>query len=193
MADAMAYELRRYLQQGRDALMRALDQLGDYDARRPLTPSGTNILGLVKHLVGVERSYLGACVGRPPNFTLPWEEDGSIWDGADMWLRAEESRDYIVGLYHQVWQNSDASIAALPLDTEAYVHWWKDGERHPSFGSLITRVVAETAQHAGHAEILREGLDGQGGRDHGAVGDDAAWTSYVTRIQAAADPFRIQA
>ena len=193
MTDAMTAPLRQYLQEGRDAMMRTLYELGEYDARRPLTPSGTNILGLVKHLVGVERSYLGECVGRPPEFTLPWEEDGSIWDGADMWVRAEESRDYIVGLYHQTWQNSDASIEALPLDTEAYVHWWQEGKCRPSFGSLITRVVAETAQHAGHAEVLREDLDGQGGRDRGAFGDEAAWTAYVARIQEAADPFRTRA
>lgn len=192
MTDVMVAPLRRYLQDAREALMRALDQLGEYDARRPFTLSGTNILGLVKHLVGVERSYLGECVGRPPAFTLPWEVDGSIWDGADMWLRAEESRDHIVGLYHQVWQNSDASIDAVPLDTEAYVHWWKEGNRHPTFGSLITRVVAETAQHAGHAEILREGIDGQGGRDHDSLGDDAVWSAYVARIQAAADTFRTE-
>ena len=100
---------------------------------------------------------------------------------------------YIVGLYHQIWQNSDASIDALPLHTEAYVHWWKEGKCHPSFGNLITRVVAETAQHAGHAEVLREDLDGQGGRDRGAFGDEAAWTAYVARIQEAADPFRTRA
>ncbi len=97
MSDVTTGPLRQYLQEGRDAMMRALEELGEYDARRPLTPSGTNILGLVKHLVGVERSYLGECVGRPPKFTLPWEEDGSIWDGADMWVRADESRDYNSG------------------------------------------------------------------------------------------------
>jgi len=67
------------------------------------------------------------------------------------------------------------------------------GHAPPSFGSLITQVVAETAQHAGHAEILREGLDGQGGRDADSFGDAAAaaaWTAYVARIQKAADMFR---
>lgn len=170
--------------------MRTLDGLGEHDARRPLTPSGTNILGLVKHLFGVERSYLGVCVGRPPAFTLPWEEDGSIWDGADMWVRAEESRKDIASLYHQSWESSDASIQALPLDTEAYVDRWREGHGRPSFSSVVTRVVAETAQHAGHAEILREGLDGQGGRDHDSFGDGAAWTVHVGRIHEAADTFR---
>lgn len=193
MSDAMKAPLRRYLQDGRAALMRALDGLGDYDARRPLTASGTNVLGLVKHLVGIERSYLGECVGRPPEFTLAWEEDGSVWDGADMWLRADESRDHIVGLYHQIWRNSDATIDDLPLDTKAYVSWWDEHKRRPTFGSLIIRVVAETAQHAGHAEILREGIDGRGGHVHDSFGDTAAWTAYVERIQAAADVFRAPA
>lgn len=172
--DGMGDPLRRYLQDGRDSVMRALTGLSEYDARRPLTSTGTNILGLVKHLVGIERSYLGVCVGRPPAFTLPWEEDGSIWHGADMWVRADESRDYIVGLYHQIWLNSDASIDALPLEIEAYVHWWKEGTRHPSFGSLITRVVAKTAQHGGHAEILHEGLDDEAGGDADSFGGDVA-------------------
>ena len=141
-------------------------------------------------VVGVERSYLGVCVGRTPAFTLPWEEDGSIWDGADMWVRAEESRAYIVSLYHQSWENSDASIEPLPLDTEAYVEWWEERHRRPSFGSLLTRVVAETAQHAGHCEILREGLDGQGGRDHDSFGDRATWTEHVRGVHEAAGPFQ---
>jgi hypothetical protein len=50
--------------------------------------------------------------------------------------------------------------------------------------------VAETAQHAGHADMLRERIDGQGGLDADSVGDDTAWTEYVARIQQAADPFR---
>ena len=190
MDDVLAGPLRQYLQQGRDALLRTLEQVPEYDARRPLTPSGTNLLGLVKHLVGVERGYLGACVGRAPDFTLPWEDDGSVWDGADMWARPEESRDDLLGLYRRVWRSSDASIAAVPFDAEATVSWWEEDRRHPTFGSLVVRVVAETAQHAGHAEILREGLDGRGGRDHDAVGGEDVWRRYVASIQRAAEPFR---
>ena len=68
-ADAgMTEELLRYLQQGRDALLRSLDGLDDYDVRRPLTPSGTNLLGLVKHVAGVRarlsRRLRRAAVGR---------------------------------------------------------------------------------------------------------------------------------
>jgi hypothetical protein len=188
--DMIGDDLRHYLQQSRDAVLRALDGLGEYDARRPLTPTGTNLLGLVKHLVGIEASYLGDCVGRPFPVPLPWVEDGSIWAGADMWATAQESREDLVGLYRQVWAHSDASIAAVALAAPAFVEWWPPERRHPTFGHLLSRTVAETAQHAGHADILRESLDGQGGRDKDSYGDADVWSSYVRKIQAAADEFR---
>ena len=64
--------LVRYLQQARDAMLWKLDGLGEYDIRRPLTPTGTNLLGLVKHLAGVESGYFGATFGRPFPGTLPF-------------------------------------------------------------------------------------------------------------------------
>ncbi len=69
--------------------------MGEYDIRRPLTPSGTNLLGLVKHLAGVEFDYLGTSVGRPAP-VLPWEADGSIWESADLWATADQTRDELV-------------------------------------------------------------------------------------------------
>ncbi|QGN57295.1 DinB family protein [Nostocoides sp. HKS02] len=185
----LSADLHRYLQQGRDGLLRSLDGLGDYDLRRPLTPSGTNLLGLVKHLAGVELGYLVESVGRDAP-VLPWNEDGSVWDSADMWATADQSREYIVDLYRQAWVVSDAALAELPLDEPAEVDWWSAEKRHTTFGHLVVRVVAETAQHAGHADILRETIDGQAGRDHDAQGDRQWWVDYVARIQAAADAHR---
>ncbi|HEV7147086.1 MAG TPA: DinB family protein [Pedococcus sp.] len=181
-------DLHRYLQQARDSLMRALDGLGEYDIRRPLTPTGTNLLGLVKHLAGVELGYLVESVGRPAP-SLAWNDDGSVWDSADMWATADQSRDELTRLYHQAWELSDASLAAVPLDAPAEVDWWPAHKRHTTFGHLVVRVVAETAQHAGHAEILRELVDGQAGRDHDHQGDAAWWAGYLARIQAAADAY----
>jgi Protein of unknown function (DUF664) len=86
------------LREGRAALLSRLDGLGEYDLRRPMTPTGTNLLGLVKHLAGLEYGYLGESLGRPGPETLPWIEDGSIWDGADMWARPSESSGYLIGL-----------------------------------------------------------------------------------------------
>lgn len=151
----LAADLHRYLQQGRDAMLRALEGLEEYDIRRPLTPTGTNLLGLVKHLAGVELGYLVESVGREAP-VLPWNEDGSVWDSADMWATAGQSREYLVDLYRQVWALSDASLAEVPLDAPAEVEWWSAEKRHTTFGHLVVRVVAETAQHAGHADILRE-------------------------------------
>ena len=90
----------------------------------------------------------------------------------------------------KVFIKTDASIAELPIDAPATVAWWPAERRETTFGHLLVRCVAETAQHAGHADILREGLDGQGGRDHDDVGDADTWSAYVARIQQAADEHR---
>jgi hypothetical protein len=183
-------DLLNYLQEARESVLSSLDGLSEYDARRPMTPSGTNLLGLIKHLAGIELAYLGDSVGRPAPVTLPWVEDGSIGDGADMWATAAESREDIVGLYRTAWQHSDASIEQLGLDAPASVSWWPEARRTTTLGSLLVRVVAETAQHAGHTDIVREMIDGRAGRDHDEVGDAAVWAAYVDRIQAAADEHR---
>ena len=188
----MTEELLRYLQQGRDALLQALDGLSEYDVRRPLTPSGTNLLGLVKHVTGVELAYLGDSVGRPSGERLPWVEDGSIWESADMWATAEESREDLVALYRRAWAHCDAVARELPLDTPASVAWWPEERRRTTLGSLLVRCVAEVSQHAGHADVLRESVDGRGGRDHDDLGGDAWWADHVARIQAAADAHRTE-
>ena len=143
----------------------------------------------MKHVAGVELGYLVESVGREAP-VLPWNEDGSVWDGADMWAPPGESREYLVDLYRAAWALSDAAIAELPLDAPASVAWWRPERRATTFGHVLVRVVAETAQHAGHADILREGLDGQGGRDHDEMGDAATWSAYVAGIQQAAEAFR---
>ncbi len=183
-------DLLHYLQDARDAVLRAMDGLSEYDARRPVTPSGTNLLGLVKHLTSVEFAYLGDSVGRPTPVSLSWVDDGSIWDGADMWAAAQESRQHLVELYRAAWRHSDESVRHLGLDAPAHVSWWEAGRRDTTLGSLLVRVVAETAQHAGHADVVREQIDGRGGQDHDEAGDDAWWAAYVQRIQDAADAHR---
>jgi hypothetical protein len=189
MADITS-DLRRYLQESRDRLVSALDGLSEYDVRRPVTPTGTNLLGLVKHLAGVEFGYLGDSVGRPAPVTLPWYEDGSVWDGADMWATAAESRDELLDLYRRAWRHTDESIEQLGLDAPATVAWWAEDKRRTTLGSVLVRLVAETAQHAGHADIVRELIDGRGGKDHDDFGDAADWERYVAGIQAAAEQHR---
>jgi hypothetical protein len=183
-------DLHRYLQEGRDSVVHSLDGLSEYDVRRPLVPSGTNLLGLVKHLAGVELGYLGASVGRPSPVALPWEDDASVWESADLWATADQTRDYLLGLYRTAWAHSDESLATLSLDAPASVPWWPEAQRATTVGHLVVRVVAETAQHAGHCDLVRELIDGRGGRDASDAGDEEWWTTYVGRIQAAADQHR---
>ena len=190
MSSTLSDDLRGYLQESREAVVGSLDGLSEYDVRRPLVPSGTNLLGLVKHLTGIELGYLGACVGRPSPVTLPWEDDGSVWESADMWATADQSREYLLGLYRRAWRHSDESLDSIPLEAPASVAWWSEGQRATTFGHLVTRVLAETAQHAGHCDIVRELIDGRAGRDSSGIGDEQWWESYVARVQAAADAHR---
>jgi hypothetical protein len=162
----IAGDLNRYLQESRDAVLSSLDGLGEYDVRRPLVPSGTNLLGLVKHLIGIEFGYLGDSVGRPAPVTLPWAEDGSIWENGDLWAKPDETREYLVDLYRRSWQHSDESIARLPLDAPASVPWWPEHRRQTTFGHLLVRVTAESARHAGHCDVVRELIDGRSGADN---------------------------
>ncbi len=188
MTDPVAVDLQKYLQGTRALLLAKLDGLSEYDRRRPMVPSGTNLLGLVKHLVGVEYVYLGTSVGRPPEKQLPWEEDGSVWHGADMWALPSESTEYITDLYRDACAHGDRSIAELPLDTPAEVPHWAEGRRSTTFGALLVRVVDETAHHAGHADIIRELIDGQGGSDADMM-DPVQWTEFYAKIQQAAEAF----
>ena len=71
-------DLRRYLQDGRDAMLWKLDGLSEYDIRRPLVPTGTNLLGLVKHLAGFELGYFGDTFGRPWDGPPPWDESDPL-------------------------------------------------------------------------------------------------------------------
>lgn len=186
----IAADLHKYFQQSREGLLGALDGLSEYDVRRPMVPSGTNLLGLVKHVASVEFGYLGDCVGRPAPVVLPWNEDGSVWDSADMWATPDQSREYIVGLYRTAWKHSDESIAELGLDAPAMVSWWPEERRETTLGHLLARMVDETARHAGHADILRELIDGRGGRDHDDAGDEGWWEKHLARVQRDADAFR---
>jgi hypothetical protein len=188
--DEVKAELHRKLQAVRAGLLSKLDGLGEYDLRRPLTPTGTNLLGLVKHMAGNEYVYLGTSFGRPPPETLAWEEDGSIWDGADMWATPDQSSDYLIGLYRRACEHGDRTVQELELDAPGRVPHWPAERADTTLGVLLIRTVAETAQHAGHADIVRELIDGRAGPDHDELGDAETWRAYLAGIQAAADTFK---
>lgn len=183
-------DLHGYLRQGREAVLWKLDGLGERDVRRPLTPTGTNLLGLVKHLAGVESGYFGEVFGRTFPESLPWIADGAE-PNADMWATAGESRADVVDLYRRVWRHSDATIAALPLGSPGTVPWWRPETRSVTLGRVLVHVVGETHRHAGHADVVRELVDGQAGLRPAAPnlpgGDAAWWSRYRARLQDVAD------
>jgi hypothetical protein len=185
----LKHELLDKLRSSRAVMLDKLEGLSEYDRRRPMTPTGTNLLGLVKHLAGLEYAYLGESFDRPAPEKLPWVADGSIWDGADMWATADETSEYVVGLYHRACAHADRTVTELPLDTPGSVAHWPEYRRATTLGVLLIRMVDETAHHAGHADIVRELIDGRGGPDQGEL-DESAWLAYVATVQSAADAFR---
>ena len=182
--------LLRYLKRESDLLASTLDGLGDYDVRRPMTPSGTNLLGIVKHVATVTLGYFGDCVGRPSGIELPWDTEEGYAEMADMWAKVEESREELMELYQRAWAHAEESVRTLGLDAPATVPWWDQARRETTLGHLAVHMLAEVAHHAGHADILREEIDGRGGRDHDAIGDADWWEAIVARIQAAAEAHR---
>jgi len=188
-AEDPKHHLSRYLQVARDALLWKLEGLSEYDIRRPLTPTGTNLLGVVKHVASVEVGYLGDCFGLPFGEPLPWfDEDAD--PNADFWATADESRDDIVGLYRRVWIHSDKTIAALPLDALGRVPWWPDDRAEVTLHQILLHMIAETHRHAGHADIVRELIDGTVGlradNDNMPPGDAEWWASYRARLESVA-------
>ena len=182
-------DLHRYLRSARQALVWKLDGLSEHDARRPLTPTGTNLLGLVKHVSSVDVGYFGECFGRPFAEPLPWFDDDAE-PNADFWVPADATRAEVLGLAERAWAHSDATIEALPLDAVGHVPWWREGNRDVTLHRLLVHMVAETHRHAGHADILRETIDGtvglSAGNENLPGGDSAWWAAYRDRVEQAA-------
>ena len=182
-------DLQRYLQAAREAVVWKLDGLSEYDVRRPLVPTGTNLLGLVKHLAGVEFGYFGDTFGRPPAGPSPGFEPGAE-PNADMWATSTESREQIVGFYRSAWAHSDATIEDLPLDALGRVPWWPAEKSEVTLHRVLVHMIAETNRHAGHADIVREIIDGSAGlrqdNDNMPPADRDWWESYRSRLESAA-------
>jgi hypothetical protein len=175
------------LRQIRQTLLWKLDGLGEYDIRRPLTSTGTNLLGLVKHLATWEARYFGEVFGRPFPEPLPqWDDEAA--DGTDMWATEHETREDITGRYRRVWEHSDATISALPVDAPGHVPWWPRPE--VKLFSIMVHILGDTTRHAGHADILREQLDGAVGTDPQSAASyqqpPAFWAARCATIEQAA-------
>jgi len=187
--------LQRYLRKERDALLATLDGLTERQIRWPHTPSGTNLLGIVKHTASVSLGYFGETFGRDHRQALPWFDDEDARENDDMWATAEESREQIVALYDASAREADKTVEALDLDSPGRVPWWAPAKADVTLQQILVHMIAETAHHAGQADIVREMLlDAPPTQDPNLPGWTAEqWSAYranLIEIAEAASPGR---
>lgn len=145
------------LDRHRDAIVWKLQGLGDDDLRRSMVPSGTSLLGMVKHLAAVEYGWFCETFGRETE-PLPFVDDDPE---ADMRAEADETTADILAFYERARAASDTVIGELDLDDTGTT---SRGDE-PSLRWVLIHMVEETCRHAGHVDVVRELIDGMAG-DH---------------------------
>jgi len=155
MMESVKQGLLDELRWARTAVVGKVDGLSEYDMRRPLTVTGTNLLGVVNHLSVWESVYLGDIFGRP------FPED--VVTHEDLWVPPDRSSSDVVTRYERVGAHADDTVRALGLDTAGHVAWWP--RPNVTLLNVLVHRIAETNRHAGHMDILREQLDGTTSED----------------------------
>ena len=106
---------------------------------------------------------------------------------ADMWAAPHESQADIVALYRRVWTHADTTIDGLELDATGQVPWWPAAHNPVTLHRILVHVSTETSRHAGHADLIRELIDGEVGMTAGNANlppvDAAWWTGYRQRLE----------
>ncbi|TWE10281.1 DinB family protein [Rudaeicoccus suwonensis] len=181
--------LKNYLQGARDVLVWKLDGMSEREVRLPRTATGTNLLGLVKHALNSEAFYFGPVFGR--TWATPAElvatDDP---DPLTAWFANEnETVAGVVALYRRVQVFADETIDELPLDAIGRVPHWGDTE--VTLHEILVHKMADLQRHAGHADILREHIDGLTGLlpNNSNLPDDIDWTAHIQRLTEIADCF----
>jgi hypothetical protein len=147
------------LDRHRDAVLWKLDGLTDEQLRTPMVPSGTSMLGVVKHLASIEFGWFCETFGRPSEW-IAWDPEDC---DADARIEPYETTAGILAYYARARAGADAVIRETGI-----------GESRPAptglgFGQTVTlrwlliHVLEDTARHAGHLDILRELIDGRTG------------------------------
>lgn len=178
---AKAY-LHDALQWARADLVRKLEGLSEYDVRRPRTLTGTNLLGLVKHLTLSEARYFGEIFDRPYPEPIPSFADPTFNSSDYLWVRPDESRADILNAYTRACEHADSTINALPIDTPGHVPWWPSPE--VKLFNVLVHLLNETNRHLGHADIIREQLDGAVGSTPTPTTTD--WSPHRAKVEQAA-------
>jgi hypothetical protein len=141
-----------FLRFARHCVLKKTEGLDEDQLRRALVPSGTSLLGLVQHLTDSERYWFGYHVAGQPDTDITFSMD----------VAARRDADDVRSDYRAASAESDAILAAIgdletpvsrPIDDQLLSVRW-----------VLAHMTSETARHAGHADILREQLDGVTGR-----------------------------
>jgi hypothetical protein len=149
--------LQASLNRHREAVLWKLEGLDDASLRRAMTPSGTNLLGLVKHLAAVEYAWFCETFGRETE-PLPFSDEDP---NADLRVEPHESTADILAFYARARAAADQVIAEVDLE-DTGTAWFGDAV---TMRWVLIHMIEETARHAGHIDIVRELIDGMVG-DH---------------------------
>lgn len=177
---------QEYLRSMHRALLYKLDDLGERDARWPMTPTGTNVLGVVKHVASVEVGYLGEVMGRPFPEPMPWFDDEH---DADLWATEQETIGSVRAFAERAWAHADATVSELDLHARGFVPWWLIGD--VTLGRILVHVALEVSQHLGQLDVVRELIDGRVGADaqdsNQVWRDPERWSNHVDRLKRMAE------
>jgi len=177
--------LHTHLEDARDALIWKVEGLAEDERRRPMTPTGTNLIGLIKHMTWIEGWYLCEFFGRErPRLDWEWELDAEWGHHSHMYAKPEETSEDLIADYRATIAAANRAIEDLGLDATGK-HW--SGET-VSLRSMVLAVLVDTARHAGHCDIIREMIDGVTGDRTSPSGfygtaDEDYRSAYLARVR----------
>ena len=150
--------LEQFLNYYRAVVARKLHGVSDADARRIQTPSGMSMLGLVRHLAGVElRWFVERLTGETPQYL--WTQADQEADPRTAWKpHPDETVASVLGFYHRAGEEARVAVRGFGFDEEA--RHADTAARGITLRWILLHMLEETARHAGHLDLMREQIDG---------------------------------
>jgi hypothetical protein len=181
-------DLIDHLDRLNQAVLHKLEGLSEYDLRRPMTPTATNLLGVALHLTTLQAEYFGQTFDRPfpREGELYFLDDDDADPQDDLWVRPAATSAWVVGLYRATWDHAKETFASLDLDSPGQIP--TSPYAKVTLGHMLVHMVDETARHVGHMDIVRESIDGAVGRYAGDrnIIDGYDFAAYWERVEAGA-------
>ena len=161
MPDTERADLLEALAAHRGFLLHTVEGLTDDQARQRTTVSELTLGGLVKHVAMTEEAWVTFILEGPATMAMTPESFAAHADG--FVLRDDETLAGAIARYDEVARRTDELVRTIDLDVSQPLPeapWFPPGATRTA-RRVFVHIVAETAQHAGHADIVREALDGQ--------------------------------